>query len=232
MPDGPSPLPSLRGASLIAAVFDPTHALAVGTMLARAGADVTVARCAQAVREALAVRPGGFDGALVDLGLGDEHDTITELLRRHSAPCFHALVGDKDQLGDAREAFGSGAIDIVLAPLRAEELVHAIARVVEATASVRRRCGVATPAHTVPRRRPRALQPGPELEHAIAGIARDRLSPRELNVLRYIALGYRYQEIGRELSISLSTVKMHASNVRRKIGAGTRWDLLRMMFAA
>lgn len=226
------PNPSLRGASLIAAVFDPTHALAVGAMLARAGANVTVARCAQAVRDALAERPHGFDGALVDLGLGDEHDIVTELLRGHVAPCFHALVGDAEQLGDAREAFGSGAIDVVVAPVSADELVQVAAHVVEATAAVRRRFGVAKPQHAIPRARPQPLQPGPEVEHAIVGLAADRLSPRELLVLRYIALGYRYQEIGRELSISLSTVKMHAGNVRRKIGAGTRWDLLKMMFAA
>jgi DNA-binding NarL/FixJ family response regulator len=223
------PIPDLRGASLIAAVFDPAHALAVGAMLARAGADVLVARNAQAVRDALAERPHGFDGALVDCGLGDDHDAVAALLRNHDAPCFHALVGDAEQLGDAREAFGSGAIEILVAPLRVDELVNAVAHVVEATAAVRRRCAGVT---SIPRARPRSLQPGPEVEHAISGLARDRLSPRELIVLRYIALGYRYQEIGRELSISLSTVKMHASNLRRKIGAGTRWDLLRMMFAA
>ncbi len=232
MPDGPS-IPPLCGATLIATVFDPTHALAIAAMLAQAGAEVTVARNAQAARQLLGERPRGFDGAIVDLGLGDEVDRIVAALRAHAAPCFHALVGDVEQLGDVRGAIESGAIEVVAAPLRAEELLAAAIRVVEATALVRRRCPAALPQHALPMKRPRPMQPGAHVEDAIAGLDHEgRLSPRERDVLRYIALGYRYQEIGSELAISLSTVKMHASNVRRKIGATTRWELLRLMFAA
>jgi len=56
------------------------------------------------------------------------------------------------------------------------------------------------------------------------------LSERETVILRYIALGYRYREIGVELGISPRTVKMHAANVRRKVGVRSRFELLRKMF--
>jgi two-component system response regulator FixJ len=59
-----------------------------------------------------------------------------------------------------------------------------------------------------------------------------RLSPRERSVLRFIALGYRYQDIGEALSISPRTVKMHAANVRKKAGVATRWELLRKVLPA
>lgn len=66
------------------------------------------------------------------------------------------------------------------------------------------------------------------IEARVALLARDvRLSSRERTVLRLIALGYRYREIGCAMSISPRTVKMYASNLRRKVGGETRWDLMR-----
>jgi DNA-binding CsgD family transcriptional regulator len=66
------------------------------------------------------------------------------------------------------------------------------------------------------------------IEARVAVLARDvRLSSRERTVLRLIALGYRYREIGCAMSISPRTVKMYASNLRRKVGGDTRWDLMR-----
>jgi DNA-binding CsgD family transcriptional regulator len=66
------------------------------------------------------------------------------------------------------------------------------------------------------------------IEARVAVLARDvRLSSRERTVLRLIALGYRYREIGCAMSISPRTVKMYASNLRRKVGGETRWDLMR-----
>jgi DNA-binding NarL/FixJ family response regulator len=58
------------------------------------------------------------------------------------------------------------------------------------------------------------------------------LSARECSVLRYIAQGYRYQDIARALCISKSTVKMHTINLRRKLGASSRFEVQRRIFAA
>jgi DNA-binding CsgD family transcriptional regulator len=60
--------------------------------------------------------------------------------------------------------------------------------------------------------------------------ARVRLTPRERTVLRLIALGQRYRDIGFTLGISPRTVKMHATNVRHKLGVGRRHELLRELF--
>lgn len=56
----------------------------------------------------------------------------------------------------------------------------------------------------------------------------DSLTRRELEVLRLLARGYTYREIGEELFISVKTVETHASNVLRKTqqsnrNALTRW---------
>jgi len=48
------------------------------------------------------------------------------------------------------------------------------------------------------------------------------LSPRELEVLELIARGLSYQEIADQLSVSLSTIKTHASNIFSKMDVQRR----------
>ncbi|HEY4464601.1 MAG TPA: response regulator transcription factor [Streptosporangiaceae bacterium] len=55
----------------------------------------------------------------------------------------------------------------------------------------------------------------------------DQLTPREREVLRLIARGYTYKEIGRELFISVKTVESHVSSVLRKLQLSTRHQLTR-----
>jgi len=55
----------------------------------------------------------------------------------------------------------------------------------------------------------------------------DQLTPREQEVLRLLARGYSYREIGGELFISIKTVETHASNVLRKLQFSSRHQLTR-----
>jgi DNA-binding NarL/FixJ family response regulator len=55
----------------------------------------------------------------------------------------------------------------------------------------------------------------------------DQLSPRERQVLRLIARGYTYKEVGRDLVISPKTVESHVSSVLRKLQLSTRHELTR-----
>jgi DNA-binding NarL/FixJ family response regulator len=55
----------------------------------------------------------------------------------------------------------------------------------------------------------------------------DQLTPREQEVLRLLARGYSYREIGSELFISIKTVDTHASNVLRKLQLSSRHQLTR-----
>ena len=55
----------------------------------------------------------------------------------------------------------------------------------------------------------------------------DQLSPREREVLRYIARGYTYKEVGGELGISVKTVETHVSAVLRKLQLSSRYELSR-----
>jgi DNA-binding NarL/FixJ family response regulator len=55
----------------------------------------------------------------------------------------------------------------------------------------------------------------------------DQLSSREREVLRFIARGYTYREVGQELHISVKTVESHVSSVLRKLQLSTRHQLTR-----
>jgi DNA-binding NarL/FixJ family response regulator len=53
----------------------------------------------------------------------------------------------------------------------------------------------------------------------------DRLTTREKEVLRHIARGYTYREIGSRLHISVKTVETHVSAVLRKLQLSNRHEL-------
>ena len=53
----------------------------------------------------------------------------------------------------------------------------------------------------------------------------DLLSPRERDVMRLIARGYTYREVGKELFVSVKTVETHMSSVLRKLQLSNRREL-------
>nr|NLD39654.1 response regulator transcription factor [Actinomycetales bacterium] len=55
----------------------------------------------------------------------------------------------------------------------------------------------------------------------------DRLSEREIEVMRLIARGYTYREVAGELFISVKTVETHMSAVLRKLQLSNRRELAR-----
>lgn len=59
---------------------------------------------------------------------------------------------------------------------------------------------------------------------AAAGV---RLSAKEEEVLRLIALGYKNAEIAEQLSVSLRTVETHRGRLTQKLGRRTRAELVR-----
>jgi DNA-binding NarL/FixJ family response regulator len=62
---------------------------------------------------------------------------------------------------------------------------------------------------------------------AVADDELDRLSKREQEVMRLIARGYTYREVGGDLFISVKTVETHVSAVLRKLQLSNRNELTR-----
>jgi two-component system, NarL family, response regulator len=69
----------------------------------------------------------------------------------------------------------------------------------------------------------------PALQAAVAaglrGPAAGRLTRREREIVRHVALGMRNAEVGRELRISEVTVKTHINNIFQKLGIRDRVEL-------
>lgn len=55
----------------------------------------------------------------------------------------------------------------------------------------------------------------------------EELTPREMDVLRLMALGYSNKEIAGKLFISAKTVENHKTRIKEKLAAKTRADLVR-----
>ena len=72
----------------------------------------------------------------------------------------------------------------------------------------------------------RPNETAPRADDTVTG---EPLSPRELDVLRQIAIGRSNKEIAEDLTISLTTVKTHASNIYRKLGVRSRVQAARRL---
>jgi LuxR family transcriptional regulator, maltose regulon positive regulatory protein len=62
-----------------------------------------------------------------------------------------------------------------------------------------------------------AAIPSAPAKRAVTLVDEERLSDRELDVLRLLAAGQSYKEIGQKLFLSLNTVQFHIKNIYSKL---------------
>ena len=105
------------------------------------------------------------------------------------------------------EALQAGALGYLRKDATADELVHAIRSVAMGRMSL--------PPDAA--QRLIGLKRAPKKQHPD-----DKLTRRELEVLRYLEKGCSNKEIARELSISTTTVRTHVSSILRKLGVSNR----------
>jgi DNA-binding NarL/FixJ family response regulator len=164
---------------------------------------------AEAVEGIAATAP---DVVLLDVHLPD--GSGARVIDRVVGPRFLAL-SVSDAAEDVIEVIRAGARGYVTKSIRPAELAEAIRRVHEDDAVFSPRLAgfvLDAFAGTTP----------PPIDPEL-----DQLTPREREVLRYIARGYAYREIGRELHISVKTVETHVSAVLRKLQLTNRYELSR-----
>jgi DNA-binding NarL/FixJ family response regulator len=160
------------------------------------------------------------DVVLLDVHLpgGGGHAVLGGVLPDHPDVQFLALsVSDAPE--DVIDVIRAGARGYVTKTISGPDLLQAVYRVAAGDAVFSPRlAGFVLDAFALPGGAAPAAELDPEL---------DQLSPREREVLRLIARGYTYKEVGRDLTISAKTVESHVSSVLRKLQLSTRHELTR-----
>jgi len=166
--------------------------------------------------QAIAVLPG-VDVAIVDLGLPDGDGVALIRRIRAADPSVRVLVltSSSDRMEAAR-AIAAGARGVLHKAVDIDEIVAAIRAVGEGRSLVteQQRDDLAR-LTTVGA--PRSGFPLPE---------RDRLTPRERDVLRSLADGLSDKEIALHLQIGIETVRTHLASMYRKFGVESRLQAL------
>jgi len=158
------------------------------------------------------VDPTKIDLALLDIGLPD--GSGLDLLKRikSARPDARTLVftvfGDK---ASVIKAFEAGADGFILKDSDQDEMANAIKAVLDGGAPISARAA----AFLLKQYRTTGIG-------MTASENRPKLSPRELELLQYLARGFSYKESARKMSISPSTISEYASSLYRKLAVNSR----------
>jgi two-component system response regulator NreC len=136
-------------------------------------------------------------------------DALPEIAERSPTTRVVVLTMQEDP-EYARQALRGGALGYVLKEAADSELVEAVRRAADGETYLNPRLGA----------RLAAEPPAPDGPL-------DDLSPREVEVLRLVALGHTNTEIGQQLFLSVRTVETHRAHVQQKLGRSTRAELVR-----
>ena len=192
------------------------HAMFRAGVRAELGTDVDVVAEAEDVDTALAaIREYHPDVVLLDVHLPGGGGV--EVMRRLGPTDTKFLaLSVSDAAEDVIGTIRGGARGYVTKTITGPELVDAIRRVADGDAVFSPRlAGFVLDAFAG------------SIEVAAVDEDLDRLTEREREVMRLIARGYSYKEVGKELFISIKTVETHMSSVLRKLQLSSRHELTR-----
>ncbi|MDN5559187.1 MAG: response regulator transcription factor [Ruaniaceae bacterium] len=181
--------------------------------------DITVVGEADTVDSAINVlRVTEADVVLLDVHLpGGEGGGGAEVVRRAETRARFLALSVSDAAQDVVSVIRAGARGYVTKSITTDELLDAIRRVASGDAAFSARlAGFVLDAFNAP---------GQEV--AVADDELDRLTLREVEVMRLIARGRTYREVASELFISIKTVETHVSAVLRKLQLSNRRELAR-----
>jgi DNA-binding NarL/FixJ family response regulator len=193
------------------------HDLFRAGVRAAIGGDVDIVGEADDVDPAIElIRERVPDVVLLDVHLpgGGGHRVAREVSRTHPGVRFLALsVSDAPE--DVVAVIRAGASGYLTKTATAHQVVEALHLVAAG--------------HAVfsPQLAGFVLEAFPTIDAAAIDPDLDRLTPRQREVLRYIAKGYTYRETAAALSVAPKTVETHVSEVLRKLQLSNRHELTR-----
>jgi DNA-binding NarL/FixJ family response regulator len=210
------------GANLPRVVIVDDHSLFRAGVRSELGDQVDVVGEADDVEHAIAtITSCDPDVVLLDVHLpGGGGQAVVTALRRTQPNVRVLAVSASDAPEDVIAVIRAGARGYVTKTISGPELVDAVHRVAKGEAVFSPRlAGFVLDAFAA---MPQTEQSQPSFDAEL-----DQLTPREREVLRFIARGFTYKEIARELFISGKTVESHVSSVLRKLQMSTRHQLTR-----
>jgi two-component system response regulator NreC len=147
---------------------------------------------------------------VLDLNMGgvSSLDAIPQL-RAEMPDTQIVVLTMQENPGFAQAALRAGALGYVLKEAADAELMTAVVAAAEGRTYLNPELGAKL-----------AAQPPEDATRP------DGLSPREVEVLRLIALGHTNTEIAESLFLSVRTVESHRSHIQHKVGVTTRADLV------
>ncbi|MBX5442518.1 MAG: response regulator transcription factor [Solirubrobacteraceae bacterium] len=162
----------------------------------------------ETVRKVRAIRP---EVLVLDLNMGDA-SSLGEIptMRADSPGTAIVVLTMQNEPVFARQALQAGASAYVLKEAADDELVEAVHAAARGETYLNPKLGA----------RLAAEPPAPSGPP-------DDLTPREVDVLRLIALGNTNGEIAEQLFLSVRTVESHRAHIQRKLGRTTRAELVR-----
>ena len=198
--------------------------------LFRSGVQAELGRSVEVVGEAedaptaiTVVRATVPDVVLLDVHLpGGGGRAVLEALRDELPTVRFLALSVSDAAEDVIGVIRAGARGYVTKTISGADLADAILRVADGDVVFSPRlAGFVLDAFAAAPGQPAAVAVDEESDDL------DVLTPREREVLRLIARGYAYKEIGRQLFISVKTVETHVSAVLRKLQLSNRYELSR-----
>lgn len=191
------------------------HRLFLSGVQSELGSEFEIVGSAEHVDEAIAgIRASHPDVVVLDVHMpGGGGRAVIESVHASDPNVRFLALSVSDAPEDVIATVRQGARGYVTKSIAPDELAEAVRRVYEGDAVFSPRlAGFVLDAFSgdIP------TSADPEL---------DQLSPREKEVLRLVARGYRYKEIATKLSISIKTVESHVSAVLRKLQLSSRHEL-------
>jgi two-component system response regulator NreC len=209
----PPPVQETHGAGAISVVLADDHQVVrsgLRVLLASDGRFDVIGEAGDVAGTLRAVRQSRPRVLVLDLNMGGESslDAIPEL--RADVPETQIVVLTmQENPAFAQAALRAGAVGYVLKDAADSELMSAVVLAAEGRTYLNPELGARL-----------AAQP------AESDSRPDNLSPREVEVLKLIALGHTNGEIASSLFLSVRTVESHRAHIQQKVGLTTRAELV------
>ncbi len=163
--------------------------------------------------EALALLAESFDAVVLDLAMPgrDGLDLLAEIKHRHpKLPVLIMSLYSEEQF--AVRALRAGAAGYLTKSMAPEQLITAVTKVLRGGRYISESLAERLAAELV--------EHAPESPH-------DRLSDRELDVMRGLAAGRSVSEIAAQMHLSVKTVSTYRARLLEKMGMSTNAELTR-----